>query len=114
MDPGQLAKLTMLAGLIVDKALARFIVTWYDGVKKLHCGCSSCMEFDVDRSAKTPPMTPISVSGHFESPIVAAPPPLPPPTIPSSEEAMVQLAPIGRRKSVTENLVTLASPPGSD
>ena len=114
MDPGQLATITMLAGLIVDKAMARFNVTWYDGVKKLHCGCSSCMEFDVDRSAKTPPMTPTSTSGHFEPtpPIVAAPPPQPPPTVASSEEAMVQLAPIGRRKSVTENLVALASPQG--
>ena len=80
MDPGQLASLTMLAGLIVDKALARFNVNLYDGVKRLHCGCSSCMDIDIDRTARTPPCSPISISGPFESPIVAAPQPPQPPT----------------------------------
>ena len=82
MDPGQLASLAMLAGLIVDKALARFNVNLYDGVKRLHCGCSSCMDIDIDRSACTPPTSPISVSGPIEPAIVPAPPP---PTTPHRE-----------------------------
>ena len=108
MDPGQLASLAMLAGLIVDKALARFNVNLYDGVKHLHCGCSSCMEFDVDR--KTPPPTPTTSSGHFE-PITAAPPPLPPPIVASSEEAIQRQLPMVRRLSVPENLSSIASHP---
>ena len=113
MDPGQLASLAMIAGLVVDKALARFNVNLYDGVRHLHCGCSSCMEFDVDR--KTPPPTPTTTSARFEPlpPITAAPPPLPPPTAASSEVENRPSAPIVRRLSIPENLSALASHPDS-
>ena len=112
MEPGQLATLTMLAGLIVDKAMARFNVTWYDGVKRLHCGCSSCMEFDVDRTTKTPPGSPTSLSGQFELPTTTAPQPLLPTK--SSSEGAIQLPdPVVRRVSVPESLVTFASHQGS-
>ena len=114
MDPGQLASLAMLAGLIVDKALARFNVNLYDGVKHLHCGCSSCMDIDIDRS-KTPPTTPTTTSARFEplQPTTAAPQPLPQPTAASSEVENRPSAPIVRRLSIPENLSALASHPDS-
>ena len=109
MDPGQLASLAMIAGLVVDKALARFNVNLYDGVRHLHCGCSSCMEFDVDR--KTPPPTPTTTSAYFASPIVEAPQPQPPPTAASSEVENQRQLPMVRRLSVPENLSSIASHP---
>lgn len=63
MDAAQIATLAIVAGLGLEKVVQHFNL--YDGVKKMHIGCSSCCDFDVDRT-RSPPLTPItSPSGAF-------------------------------------------------
>ena len=53
MDPAQLSTLVIVAGMALDKFAKQFDL--YSGVKRLHLGCSSCCELDVDRGTRTPP-----------------------------------------------------------
>ena len=76
MEASQLATMVIVAGIALEKIFAR--LDCYNGVKSLHLGCSSCCDFDMQRS-------PTMVSPPRLSPVTASPPatssPIPEPVV---------------------------------
>ena len=77
------ATLAIVAALGFEKILLRMNLYDPAGVKSLHCGCSKCMEFDVQRqtnSAASTPKAPTQPPPSIES-FSRLPSPSPTPTI---------------------------------
>jgi len=71
MEASQLATLIIVAGIAIEKLFAR--LDCYAGVKSMHLGCSSCCDFDMQRSP-TMVSPPHMASPHTASPLPTASP----------------------------------------
>jgi len=109
MEASQFATLFIVAGIALEKLFAR--LDCYNGVKSLHLGCSSCCDFEMQRS-------PTMVSPPRLSPVTASPPatssPIPEPVMPDrsrpySEQSTPTVDELMRRVSIA-----LAKPSASD
>ena len=107
MEASQLATLVIVAGIAIEKLFAR--LDCYNGVKSLHMNCSSCCDFDMQRSP-TMVSPPHAASPHTASPLPSASPvPEPVPSRPYSHQATPTVDELMRRVSLA-----LAKPNAAD
>ena len=97
-DPAQWASLVLLAGLAIEKLMAR--CNMYDQVKTMHCAASRCCEFDMRRN--TPPCSPASTFTPSLQMSGAATPPHQPQPGPNSLQDLMGLAEAVRKLSVDQ------------